>query len=61
MRKPLSTSFIETYSRLPRRNQDHTIGSFQAELDGLDQKLDEEEIKITQETIKTLIALRNAD
>jgi len=46
--------------RLPRKNQDHTIGSFQAELDRLDEDQDKEEIKITQETIQTLTALRNA-
>jgi|TARA_R100001509_G_scaffold134823_1_gene88521 hypothetical protein len=61
MRRPLSTSFIDTYCRLPRRNQDHTIGSFQAELAALDEDLDKEEIRITQETIETLTALRNAD
>jgi|TARA_R100000084_G_scaffold60512_1_gene25806 hypothetical protein len=60
MRTPLSVSFIETYCRLPRKNQDHTIGSFQAELERLDEDLDKEEIKITQETIQTLTALRNA-
>ena len=61
MKKPLSTSFIDVYSRLPEENQDLTIDSFKAELALLDEKLDKNEIKITQETIKTLIALRNAD
>jgi hypothetical protein len=60
MRRPLSISFIETYCRLPRKNQDHTLRSFQAELDKLDEDQDKEEIKITQETIQTLTALRNA-
>ena len=46
--------------QVARKNQDHTIGSFQAELDRLDEDLDKEEIKITQETIQTLTALRNA-
>ena len=60
MKKPLSTSFIDVYSRLPEKNQDLTIDSFKAELERLDENLDKEEIKITQETIQTLTALRNA-
>ena len=61
MKKPLSTSFIDVYSRLPEKNQDLTIDSFKAELARLDEKLDKSEIKITKEAINTLIALRNAD
>ena len=61
MKKPLSTSFIDVYSRLPEENQDLTIDSFKAELALLDEKLDKNEIKITKEAINTLIALRNAD
>tara|TARA_R100001509_G_C4713675_1_gene164211 strand:- start:289 stop:474 length:186 start_codon:yes stop_codon:yes gene_type:complete len=60
MKKPLSTSFIDVYSRLPEKNQDLTIDSFKAELERLDENLDKEEIKITQEAIQTLTALRNA-
>jgi|TARA_B100000085_G_scaffold256257_1_gene256632 hypothetical protein len=61
MKKPLSTSFIDVYSRLPEEIQDLTIDSFKAELALLDEKLDKNEIKITKEAINTLIALRNAD
>ena len=61
MKKPLSTSFIDVYSRLPEENQDLTIDSFKAELALLDEKLDKNEIKITKEAMNTLIALRNAD
>jgi|TARA_R100000084_G_scaffold90368_1_gene44370 hypothetical protein len=61
MKKPLSTSFIDVYSRLPEEIQDLTIDSFKAELALLDEKLDKNEIKITKEAISTLIALRNAD
>ena len=61
MKKPLSASFIDVYSRLPEEIQDLTIDSFKAELALLDEKLDKNEIKITKEAISTLIALRNAD
>tara|TARA_Y100000015_G_scaffold42620_1_gene50482 strand:- start:470 stop:655 length:186 start_codon:yes stop_codon:yes gene_type:complete len=61
MKKPLSTSFIDVYSRLPEEIQDLTIDSFKAELALLDEKLDKNEIKITKEAISTLITLRNAD
>lgn len=60
MRRQLSRSFIDTYRRLPRINQEHTIGSFQSELDRLDAKHDEEEIMKMKSIISMLISLKNA-
>ena len=61
MRRPLSRSFIDTYRRLPRINQEHTIGSFQAELNQLDAKRDEDEIRKMKSIISMLVSLKNSD
>ena len=61
MKHPLSNSFLETYSRLPSKNQAHTIESFQLELERLDPVEDVNEVRITQEAINKLKNLKRSD